>query len=61
MPLVHTGNPKGNLNEIDIVALKLEKNMAMAAEVKRQQKNFKPELFAKKVEHLNENCCLIIK
>ena len=44
--------PKGNLNEIDIVALKLEKNMAVAAEVKRQQKNFKPELFAKKVEHL---------
>lgn len=44
--------PKGNLNEIDIVALKLEKNKAVAVEVKRQQKNFKPEVFANKVEHL---------
>ena len=44
--------PKGNQNEIDIVALKLEKNQAIVAEVKRQKKNFKPELFGKKVEHL---------
>lgn len=44
--------PKGNQNEIDIVALKLEKNQAVAAEVKRQKKNFKPELLATKVEHL---------
>jgi len=43
---------KGNQNEIDIVALKLEKNQAVVAEVKRQKKNFKPELFAKKIEHL---------
>ncbi|MCK9180538.1 MAG: ATP-binding protein [Bacteroides sp.] len=43
---------KGNLNEIDIVALKLEKNHAVVVEVKRQKKNFKPELFASKVEHL---------
>ena len=43
---------KGNQNEIDIVALKLEKNQAVAAEVKRQKKNFKPELLAAKVEHL---------
>lgn len=43
---------KGNLNEIDIVALKLEKSQAVVAEVKRQKKNFKPELFASKVEHL---------
>jgi hypothetical protein len=43
---------KGNQNEIDIVALKLEKNQALVAEVKRQKKNFKPELFASKVEHL---------
>lgn len=43
---------KGNRNEIDIVALKLEKNQAVAAEVKRQKKNFKPELLATKVEHL---------
>lgn len=39
-------------NEIDIVALKLEKNQAVVAEVKRQRKNFKPELLATKVEHL---------
>lgn len=39
-------------NEIDIVALKLEKNQAVVAEVKRQRKNFKPELLAAKVEHL---------
>ncbi len=44
--------PKGNQNEIDIVALKLEKNKAVAIEVKRQKKNFKPDLFAAKVEHL---------
>lgn len=43
---------KGNQNEIDIVALKLEKNQAIVAEVKRQKKNFKPELLAAKVEHL---------
>lgn len=44
--------PKGNQNEIDIVALKLKKNQAVAAEVKRQKRNFKPELLAAKVEHL---------
>ena len=43
---------KGNQYEIDIVALKLEKNQAVVAEVKRQKKNFKPELLASKVEHL---------
>ena len=43
---------KGNQNEIDIVALKLEKNQAVVAEVKRQKKNFKPELLTAKVEHL---------
>ena len=43
---------RGNQNEIDIVALKLVKKQAVAAEVKRQKKNFKPELFASKVEHL---------
>ena len=43
---------KGNQNEIDIVALRLEKNQAVVAEVKRQKKNFKPELMAEKVEHL---------
>lgn len=44
--------PKGNQNEIDIVALKLEKNQAVAVEVKRQKKNFRPELLATKAEHL---------
>lgn len=43
---------KNGENEIDIVALKLEKNQAVVAEVKRQRKNFKPELLAAKVEHL---------
>ncbi len=43
---------KGEANEIDIVALGLEKNHALAVEVKRQRKNFKPELFAEKVAHL---------
>ena len=43
---------KGNQNEIDIVALRLEKNQAVVAEVKRQKKNFKPELMAEKLEHL---------
>lgn len=45
---------KGNQNEIDIVALKLEKNQAVVAEVKRQKKNFKPELLTVKVEHLKK-------
>ncbi len=43
---------KGEANEIDIVALKLERNRALAVEVKRQRKNFKPEIFAEKVVHL---------
>ena len=44
--------PKGNKNEIDIVAIYLDNKSAIVAEVKRQKKNFKPELFQKKVEHL---------
>ncbi len=40
--------------EIDIVALKLEKNRAVAVEVKRQRKEFKPEAFAEKVQHLKD-------
>jgi uncharacterized protein len=32
--------------------LKLEKNQAFVAEVKRQMKNFKPDLFAAKVKHI---------
>lgn len=41
-------------NEIDIVALKLEPYKAVAVEVKRQHKEFKPESFAQKVQHLKE-------
>ncbi|MFI3240295.1 MAG: ATP-binding protein [Bacteroidales bacterium] len=44
--------PKGNQNEVDIVALKLEKNHAVIVEVKRQFKNFKPDLLAIKAEYL---------
>ncbi|CAK7058172.1 MAG: hypothetical protein PARBB_00348 [Parabacteroides distasonis] len=43
---------KNGQNEIDIVALELEKKVALVAEVKRQKKNFKPEQFAAKVERL---------
>jgi hypothetical protein len=49
--LLPYGKTKGNRNELDIVALKLEKGQAVVAEVKRQKKNFKPELLASKVEH----------
>lgn len=45
---------KGNAYEIDIVALCLEKDKALAVEVKRQKKNYKPELLDKKVEHLKQ-------
>lgn len=45
-------------DEIDIVALKLEKKQAVVAEVKRQKKNFKPELLAAKVEHLKRKLLL---
>lgn len=44
--------PRGNQNEIDIVALKMEKNQAVVVEVKRQKKNFSPTILASKVEHL---------
>lgn len=40
--------------EIDIVALGVEKNKAVAVEVKRQRKEFKASLFADKVRHLNQ-------
>lgn len=40
--------------EIDIVALRLEKERAVAVEVKRQHKEFKPEVFAEKVQHLKD-------
>lgn len=47
---------KGRLidqTEIDIVALSIDKSdQAVVAEVKRQKKNFKPDIFKTKVEHL---------
>ena len=61
---------KGNLNEIDIVALPLEKNKATAIEVKRQKDRYRPTLFAEKVERLkqtvfpnyeSETCCLTME
>jgi len=61
---------KGNLNEIDIVALSLEKNKALAVEVKRQKDRYRPTVFAEKVERLQqivlpnykiENCCLALE
>ena len=41
-------------HEIDIVGLYAEEKRALVAEVKRQAKNFKPELFAQKVEALRK-------
>lgn len=46
--------PKGSQNEIDIVAISLEKNKAVVVEVKRSRKNFKEEPFALKVEQLKK-------
>lgn len=45
---------KGNQHEIDIVAISLEKNKALAVEVKRQKERFKPELFKAKVARLQQ-------
>lgn len=41
---------KDNANEIDIVGIYLFAKKALVAEVKRQRKNFKPELFQQKVD-----------
>jgi AAA+ ATPase superfamily predicted ATPase len=41
-------------NEIDIVALKLNKKQALAVEVKRQKKYFKPALLELKAEYLKQ-------
>lgn len=38
--------------EVDIVGISAEPKHAVVAEVKRQRKNFKPELFAAKIEHM---------
>lgn len=44
--------PKGSQNEVDIVAITLDNKKAFVAEVKRQKKNFKPQLFETKIEVL---------
>ena len=44
--------PKGDQNEVDIVAVTLDNRKALVAEVKRQRKNFKPQLLENKVEVL---------
>ena len=45
---------KGNKDQIDIVALRLEKNKALAVEVKRKQENFRITKLEEKVKHLKE-------
>jgi AAA+ ATPase superfamily predicted ATPase len=45
---------KGNQNQIDIVALGVDKQKAVAIEVKRQRKNYNADEFACKVKHLKE-------
>ena len=61
---------KGHLNEIDIVALSLEKNKALAIEVKRQKDRYRPTVLAEKVARLSqivfpnykiETCCLTLE
>lgn len=44
---------KGEQNEIDIVAITLDNKKALVAEVKRQRKNFKPQLLESKIEVLS--------
>ena len=48
------GKDNKEQDEIDIVGLYAESRRALVAEVKRQSKNFKPELFAQKVEALRK-------
>lgn len=60
---------KGDQNEIDIVALGLKNGEALVAEVKRQRKNFKPDLLKEKISllkskvlphHKIESVCLTL-
>ncbi|MGL5703856.1 MAG: ATP-binding protein [Tannerellaceae bacterium] len=46
--------PKGDQNEIDILAITLDNKEALVAEVKRQRKNFKPQLLDAKIEILKK-------
>jgi hypothetical protein len=43
---------KGDQNEIDMVAITLDNKKALVAEIKRQRKNFKPQLLERKMEML---------
>jgi len=61
---------KGNRNEIDIVALSLEKNKASAIEVKRQKDRYRQTLLDEKIERLKQivlpgyeidSCCLSLE
>jgi AAA+ ATPase superfamily predicted ATPase len=45
---------KGNENQIDIVALRMEKNKALVVEVKRKQENFRMSRLEEKAQHLKE-------
>jgi hypothetical protein len=47
-------NPGGDQFEIDIVALGMEKDRALAIEVKRQRGKYKPTLLAAKIARLKE-------
>lgn len=44
--------PKGDQNEVDIVAITLDNKKAIVAEVKRQKKNFNPQLLERKIQVL---------
>ena len=44
--------PKRNSNKIDIVAITFDDKHAYIAEVKRQRKNFKPQLLDSKIDYL---------
>jgi len=43
---------KGSQNEVDIVAITLDNKKALVVEVKRQNKNFKPQVLEGKVQLL---------
>ena len=46
--------PKGDQNEIDIVAITLDNKKALVVEVKRQKKNFKSQLLERKIDILKK-------
>ena len=48
------GKKSADQNEIDIVGIYADDKRALAAEVKRQRKNFKPDLFEEKVEAIRK-------